>query len=137
MVLLLVDGRGRQRRSGVRAAIGGRWSQARGGGRLSQPRARLSSASEPSDADAMAWITSHSFRKTNATILDDAGLTARQIADQLGHARPSLTMDVYMGRGAGGGAAAAALEEALTTDARPKVGGFVDSRRARPKGPGS
>ncbi|MDT4947899.1 MAG: hypothetical protein QOJ37_494, partial [Pseudonocardiales bacterium] len=29
---------------------------------------------------------------------DDAVLSARQIADQLGHARPSLTLDVYMGR---------------------------------------
>jgi integrase len=73
-------------------------------------------ASKPTDADALAWITSHSFRKTNATILDEAGLSARQIADQLGHARPSLTMDVYMGRGAKSGAAAAALEEALTTE---------------------
>lgn len=27
-----------------------------------------------------------------------AGLSARQIADQLGHAKPSLTQDVYMGR---------------------------------------
>jgi integrase len=54
-------------------------------------------AAEGSQADALAWITSHSFRKTTATILDDAGQSARQIADQLGHARPSLTQDVYMG----------------------------------------
>jgi hypothetical protein len=51
-------------------------------------------------------------------------LSARRIADQLGHARPSLTMDVYMGRGAKSGAAAAALEEAVTTDARFKSGPF-------------
>ena len=38
------------------------------------------------------------FRKTVATLLDEAGLTARQIADILGHARPSMTQDVYMGR---------------------------------------
>ena len=56
-------------------------------------------ATKPTETDALAWITSHTFRKTNATILDDAGLSARQIADQLGNARPSLTMDVYMGRG--------------------------------------
>ena len=55
-------------------------------------------AAERESADALAWITSHSFRKTTATILDDAGQSARQIADQLGHARPSLTQDVYMGR---------------------------------------
>jgi integrase len=68
-------------------------------------------ASVPIDADAMAWITSHAFRKTTATILDDAGQTARQIADQLGHARPSLTQDVYMGRKAKNPAAADALEK--------------------------
>ena len=43
-------------------------------------------------------MTSHIFRKTVATRLDEAGLIARQIADQLGHAHPSLTQDVYMGR---------------------------------------
>ncbi|GAA1600380.1 hypothetical protein GCM10009789_63250 [Kribbella sancticallisti] len=67
-------------------------------------------ASVPIAADAMAWITSHAFRKTTATILDDAGQTARQIADQLGHARPSLTQDAYMGRKAKNPAAADALE---------------------------
>ena len=44
------------------------------------------------------WVTSHTFRKTVATRLDEAGLTARQIADHLGHARPSVTQDIYMGR---------------------------------------
>lgn len=61
----------------------------------------------------MAWITSHSFRKTTATILDEAALSARLVADQLGHARPSMTQDVYMGRRAVDSQAAAALEEAL------------------------
>jgi len=45
-----------------------------------------------------ARVTFRTFRKTVATLLDDAGLTARQIADILGHARPSMTQDVYMGR---------------------------------------
>lgn len=45
-----------------------------------------------------AWVTSHVFRKTVATRLDEAGLSARLIADQLGHAKPSMTQDVYMGR---------------------------------------
>ena len=40
-------------------------------------------------------LTSHTFRKTVASIMDDAGLTARAAADQLGHAKPSLTQDVY------------------------------------------
>jgi integrase len=55
-------------------------------------------------------MTSHKLRKTAATILDAAKLSARQIADQLGHATPSLTQDVYMGRGELNPAAAEALE---------------------------
>ncbi|MEO6886712.1 MAG: tyrosine-type recombinase/integrase [Jatrophihabitantaceae bacterium] len=50
------------------------------------------------DRAGYRWVTSHTFRKTVATRLDDAGLSARQIADHLGHARPSLTQDVYLGR---------------------------------------
>lgn len=46
----------------------------------------------------LPWVTSHVFRKTTATLLDGAGLSARAIADQLGHAQPSLTQNVYMGR---------------------------------------
>ena len=98
----------------------------------------VEAASEPSDTDALAWITSQSFRKTNATILDDAGLSPRQIADQLGHARPSLTMGVYMGRGVQSGMAAAPLEDAVPPHpADSKVGGLVDKGRAPPTGPGS
>jgi integrase len=33
-----------------------------------------------------------------ATRLDEVGLTPRQVADQLGHANPSMTLDVYFGR---------------------------------------
>lgn len=44
------------------------------------------------------WVTSHTFRRTVATRLDDAGVSARQIADQLGHSQPSMTQDRYMGR---------------------------------------
>jgi integrase len=43
----------------------------------------------------LAWITSHAFRKTTATVLDNDGQTARQIADHLGHARVSMTQDTY------------------------------------------
>ncbi len=52
--------------------------------------------------EALAWITSHTFRKTAATILDEAALSARLVADQLGHSRPSMTQDVYMGAPGGG-----------------------------------
>jgi integrase len=58
----------------------------------------------------MPWVTSHVFRKTTATLLDQAGLSARAIADQLGHAQPSLTQNVYMGRQVASTAAATALE---------------------------
>ncbi|MFG2002320.1 tyrosine-type recombinase/integrase [Spirillospora sp. NPDC048911] len=50
------------------------------------------------DTEAFGWVTTHTFRKTVATRLDDAGLSARAIADHLGHAKPSMTQDVYMGR---------------------------------------
>jgi integrase len=43
-------------------------------------------------------------------MLDRQGLSARTIADQLGHARISMTQDVYMGRRAVDHAAAAVLE---------------------------
>lgn len=63
--------------------------------------------------DTLAWITSHSFRKTTATILDAAQHSPRQVADQLGHARPSMTQDVYMGRRVLNPLAADDLEQAL------------------------
>ncbi|RMB62323.1 hypothetical protein EAX62_07145 [Tessaracoccus antarcticus] len=34
------------------------------------------------------WVSSHTFRKTVATRLDDAGFSARVIVDHLGHERP-------------------------------------------------
>ncbi|MQA16135.1 MAG: tyrosine-type recombinase/integrase [Pseudonocardiaceae bacterium] len=44
------------------------------------------------------WVTSHVFRKTAATLLDEAGVTARKIADQLGQSQVSVTQDFYLGR---------------------------------------
>jgi integrase len=46
-----------------------------------------------------------------ATILDNAGLSARAIADQLGHAQPSLTQNVYMGRKIASTQAATVLQQ--------------------------
>ncbi|WP_245992814.1 site-specific integrase [Prauserella muralis] len=63
--------------------------------------------------EGFAWVTSHVFRKTAATVLDDAGLSARKIADQLGHAQPSMTQDVYLGRKLASREAAQALETIL------------------------
>jgi integrase len=60
---------------------------------------------------SLAWVTAHNLRKTTATILDEAGLSARQVADQLGHARISITQDVYLGRRLVSRRAADALEQ--------------------------
>ncbi|MFW6077942.1 MAG: tyrosine-type recombinase/integrase [Hyphomicrobiales bacterium] len=62
-----------------------------------------------SDEVGFPWVTTHTFRKTVATRLDEAGLSARAIADHLGHARPSMTQDVYMGRGVASAEAARVL----------------------------
>lgn len=57
--------------------------------------------------------TFHSFRKYVATALDAAGLSAREIADYLGHSRPLMTQDVYMGHKATGSKAADALDRTI------------------------
>ncbi|MEU4802365.1 hypothetical protein [Actinosynnema sp. NPDC023587] len=62
-------------------------------------------------------MTFRTFRRTVATLLDQAGLTARQIADILGHSRPSMTQDVYMGRRSPGRAGADALDTVISGDA--------------------
>ncbi len=56
------------------------------------------------------WVTSHVFRKTVATLMDQAGLSSRAAADQLGHANTSMTTDVYFGRKVAATGAAAVLE---------------------------
>jgi integrase len=68
---------------------------------------------EARGSEGFAWVTSHVFRKTAATILDEAGLSARAVADQLGHARPSMTQDVYLGRRLLNPRAADALDRAM------------------------
>ena len=57
------------------------------------------------------WVVPRTYLKTVATVLDQRGLSARTIADQLGHARISMTQDVYLGRRAVDQAAASALEQ--------------------------
>lgn len=56
-----------------------------------------------------AGMTPHALRKTVATALDLAGLSARAIAEYLGHKRPSMTQDVYMSRNTGSAQAAGEL----------------------------
>ncbi len=55
-------------------------------------------------------VTSHTFRRTVATLMDKAGLTSRAAADQLGHAKVSMTQDHYFGRRSAKTGAAAVLE---------------------------
>jgi integrase len=43
--------------------------------------------------------TTHIFRKTLATLIDDEGLSARIGTDHLGHSQVSTTQDRYMSRG--------------------------------------
>lgn len=61
-------------------------------------------------AAGFGGLTSHGLRRTVATAMDEAGLSARAAADQLGHAHPSLTTDVYFARKTGDTGAAALLE---------------------------
>ncbi len=74
---------------------------------------QLQEATQPAEADKLAWIRSHALRKTTATALDQAGQTARQIADQLGLAKVSITQDTYLARRCANPAAAQALEQAF------------------------
>ncbi|MFG1820644.1 helix-turn-helix domain-containing protein [Kribbella sp. NPDC049174] len=75
--------------------------------------AQLHDATQPADSDKLAWIRSHALRKATATALDEAGHTARQIADQLGQAKVSITQDIYLARRAANPAAAEALQRAF------------------------
>ncbi|MFF3575023.1 tyrosine-type recombinase/integrase [Nocardia jiangxiensis] len=59
-------------------------------------------------------VTAHSFRGAVATILDDAGLSARVTADVLMHVDPAMTQRRYMARGRAHRAAADALERAVS-----------------------
>lgn len=56
------------------------------------------------------WVTSHTFRRTVATRLLDAGMAPQQVADHLGHTRPSMTLDHYAGRQVVSSEAARVLE---------------------------
>ncbi len=82
-------------------------------GHLRDPRNTSGDLRQALYRAGLPWVTSHTFRKTVATRLDDAGLSARQIADHLGHSRPSLTQDVYLGRGTASPRAAATIRRAL------------------------
>jgi len=80
------------------------------------PRGKLRDQSNTSaamrrilDGAGVGWATSHTFRRTAATLMDRAGMSARAIATALGHTNPSMTMNVYMARDLGDDRAAAVL----------------------------
>lgn len=57
-------------------------------------------------AAGLPGLTSHVLRKTRATRLLDAGMQHREVADLLGHANITMTLDNYTGRRMGGRASA-------------------------------
>ncbi|MFJ9391019.1 tyrosine-type recombinase/integrase [Nocardioides sp. NPDC101246] len=72
------------------------------------------------------FLSTHAYRKTVATLLDESGMTARQIADQLGHSRVSMTQDKCLGRGAVNTGNVRALEavnpDCDSTSESPEIG---------------
>jgi integrase len=67
-------------------------------GHLRDPSNTQSDLRDVFDRAGYCDITSHTFRRTVATLMDEAGLSARAAADQLGHAKVSMTQDHYFGR---------------------------------------
>ena len=59
--------------------------------------------------DGDEGLNTHLFRKTVATLMDEAGIPARAVADQLGHSKVTTTMDIYTGRQVRATGAATAL----------------------------
>lgn len=58
-------------------------------------------------------LSTRSFRKTVATILGTAGMSANEVADYLGHENPSLTMETCMHTLRGDAEPARVLEQQL------------------------
>ena len=85
-----------ERRAAASGGTGPLFPDSRGGWR--DPSNVSRELREARGSGEFAWVTSHVFRKTCATLLDEGELSARQIADQLGHAKVSMTQDNYLGR---------------------------------------
>ncbi|WP_134663781.1 site-specific integrase [Amycolatopsis sp. CFH S0078] len=112
-----------------------RWAEARKDGRslaspvfastvggLRDPNNVLRVIREIRGGDDFIWLTSHNFRKTTATAMDDAGIPTRLIADHLGHSRVSMTQDNYLERKAVDPVTALALEGLLDNPSALKTG---------------
>jgi integrase len=118
-----------------------RWAEAKADGRplaspifastvgtLRDPNNVLRVLREIRGSDDFLWLTSHNFRKTTATALDDAGVPTRLIADHLGHSRVSMTQDTYLGRKTVDPITAKALEGLLDKPSDPNSGDNPGSR---------
>lgn len=60
--------------------------------------------------------TSHLFRRTLATWMDESGLSARAAADQLGHAKINMTQNQYFARHRGSTGAKQLLDKMIVTE---------------------
>ncbi|MET9260827.1 tyrosine-type recombinase/integrase [Amycolatopsis sp. NPDC004079] len=123
---------------GSLALLKRRWAEARKDGRslaspvfastvggLRDPNNVLRVIREIRGGDEFIWLTSHNFRKTTATAMDDAGIPTRLIADHLGHSRVSMTQDNYLERKAVDPVTALALEGLLDNPSPLKTGELI------------
>ncbi|WP_223840475.1 hypothetical protein [Saccharopolyspora pogona] len=78
------------------------------------------------DECGYSWVTSHVFRKTVATVLDEAGLPIGDVANQLGNTR-KIAEKHYIARKVSNKNAANALETITVLGSKDPIPG----RRAR------
>ena len=79
-------------------------------GGIREPRNTARDIRRSLEGSGFEWVSAHTFRKTVATLMDEAGLSARAAADQLGHSHPTVTMNTYYGRKLASTGAAGVLE---------------------------
>jgi integrase len=73
-----------------------------------------------------AGVSSRWLRNAVALSLDSAGMSPRQLADQLGHSRPSVSLDIYTPRMGHGPAEAAHILNLDTAAALPAAASMPD-----------
>ena len=92
-------------------------------GKLRDPSNTQSDLRKVFDRAGYPEITSHTCRRTVATLMDRAGLSARAAADQLGHAKVSMTQDECRQEGRAKTGAAKVLE-AIDRSAESRRAGY-------------
>ncbi|MQA35959.1 tyrosine-type recombinase/integrase [Modestobacter roseus] len=98
----------RERRAGGVSASGYVFDSPRTGGRRDRRNAARA-VRDLLDRAGFAWMTPHTFRRTVATLIVEAGLPINMAADVLGHADASMTARLYLGRNTDTARAAAVL----------------------------